>query len=51
MFGIAYDIVVDALVFDNIIVFNVAIVAYNIASIVDGIASIVDGIAISFTCF
>jgi hypothetical protein len=50
MFGIAYDIVVgldivvDALVFDNIIVFNVAIVAYNIAYILDGIA-------ISFTCF
>ncbi len=50
MFGIAYDIVVgldivaDALVFDNIIVFNVAIVSYNIAYIVDGIA-------ITFTCF
>jgi hypothetical protein len=50
MFGIAYDIVVgidvvvDALVFDNIIVFNVAIFVYNIASILDSIA-------ISFTCF
>jgi hypothetical protein len=50
MFNIAYDIVVDldiaidALVFDNIIVFNVAIVAYNIATIVDGIP-------ITFTCF
>jgi len=37
MFGIAYDIAVDVFMFDNIIVFNVAIVAYNIAFIVDGI--------------
>ncbi len=44
MFGIAYDIAVDLLVFDNIIVFNVAIIAYNIASTIDGIA-------ITFTCF
>ncbi len=50
LFGIAYDIVVgpdivvDALVFDDIIVLNVAIVVYNIASIVNGIA-------ITFTCF